>query len=102
MTLGEKRRKFSHMLAMLVLHAEDLGFGVAIDDVKRRESCGYGHPRSAHRVGLAGDILLYKGSRYLTAAKHHEALHDYWDILGGAPRIAGDMNHYSLEHQGVR
>jgi hypothetical protein len=103
MTLGSKRRKFSTMLAQLILYANDEGYGVAVDFVKRCEDCPVGHPRSAHKSGLAADINLYdKEGTYLTDPIHHEFLHDYWDSMEGAERIDNDMNHYSLEHQGVR
>jgi len=56
-----------------------------------------------HKSGLGIDLNLYnKNNQYLSSGIHHVLLHDYWDSIGGAPRIDHDMNHYSLEHQGVR
>ena len=49
---------------------------------------GYGHPKSCHKLKLADDF------NFDTAVDHHRA-HDFWDSLGGAKRIASDMNHYS-------
>ncbi len=103
MTLGAKRRKFTHMLALLILHAEHLGYGVAADYLKRCSSCPVGLDNSVHKNGLGLDLNLYnKSNQYLSAGVHHIPLHDYWDSIGGAPRIDRDMNHYSLEHHGVR
>jgi hypothetical protein len=103
MTLGAKRRKFTHMLALLILYAEGLGFGVAVRECFRDEDCTHGHPESAHRSGLAGDLDLYDAEdSYLIDGKYHKKLHDFWDAIGGAKRIDGDLNHYSLKHRGVR
>ena len=102
MTLGEKRRKFTHMLAMLILHAEDEGFGVAVDFVKRCEDCRVGHRNSTHKKGLAADLHLYRDGVYLDSGEEHKTLHDFWDSMGGSARIDHDLNHYSLEDGGVR
>ena len=37
---------------------------------------------------------------YITNSFGHDKIHDEWDKRGGAPRIEGDMNHYSMEHNG--
>jgi len=102
MTLGQKRRQFTIMLARLIIYAESIHFGVAIDYAKRCPNCLIGMQNSCHKVGLAADIHLYRNHRYLSSGKHHRLLHDYWDAMGGAERITSDMNHYSLEHHGVR
>jgi hypothetical protein len=103
MTLGAKRRKFTHMQALLVLYLEGLGFGVAGRELYRDDHCTHGHTKSAHRSGLAIDLDLYdEDNNYLTEGKYHKKGHDFWDAIGGAKRIEGDMNHYSLKHRGVR
>jgi len=103
MTLGAKRRQFTHMVALLILHAEQLGYGVAADYLKRCATCPVGKSNSVHKSGLGLDLNLYnKTGQYLTADIHHIALHDFWDSIGGAERIKRDMNHYSLSYQGVR
>ena len=100
MSLGADRREFTHMLALLVLHAEQLGYGVAADFLKRCEDCPVGHKTSLHKSGLAVDLNLYHGSKYLTDPKEHTALHDFWDTIGGNERIANDANHYSYGGDG--
>ena len=103
MTLGDKRRDFTHMMALLILHADKMGYGVAADFLKRCEDCPVGHKTSLHKQGLAVDLNLYSpNGDYLTDPKHHDVLHDYWDMLGGAERIENDRNHYSLAHDGMR
>ena len=91
------------MLANLILYAASKGIFVSIGDVfrdprlhgKLGESKGYGHKNSCHKLKLAADLNTMDD-------KDHSTLHDYWEAHGGAVRIAGDMNHYSLEWQGMR
>ncbi len=94
MSIAKKQQRFSQLVARLILHADILGYDVTFGDAYRDERCGYGHPKSLHRWRLAIDLNLFKDGIYLTDWAAHEALHDYWDTIGGAPRIADDMNHY--------
>ena len=104
-SLGEKRRKFSKMLCLLQHYILFLGHDYALDQTKRCKECPIGHPRSTHKSGVAVDILLYSPTGdypYSQDKIIHNQLHDFWDLLGGAERIENDLNHYSLEHGGVR
>ncbi len=126
MKLGSKRRIFTRHLADLLLYANGLGLGTALDAVLRKTG---GHRKSTHRVGLGADVNLYKprplgsGWSYLTSTKAHEPLGLYWENKSGwympngarvAKRTAGasflefcwggrfnDGNHYSIKHAGV-
>lgn len=100
--LGDKRRQFSKMVGLLLHYAEVLGYDYALDYVKRCDDCHIGHPNSTHKSGLAIDLHLYHFGHYITDGSGHKELHDFWDLMGGAERIPHDMNHYSLEWQGVR
>ena len=103
MRLSETRHKFRRMKRMLIAYGEFLEYNVVEDQGKRCADCPNTHPRSTHKVGLAIDLILYsKDWRYLTADNHYAQLHLFWDFIGGAERIDGDLNHFSLEHQGVR
>lgn len=105
MTLGEKRREFSKMLGLLMHYIEYIGIDYALDQGKRCDTCPNTHPKSVHKVGLGQDILLYGpgGSfPHPSADQLYRDLHDFWDFLGGAKRIDNDLNHFSLEHEGVR
>ena len=102
MSLGNKRRQFSQMVALLIQYAHFLGYECAIDYVKRCEDCQVGHDRSLHKQGLAMDLHLYLEGEYVTTGLPHADLHDFWDLIGGAKRINADMNHYSLAHGGMR
>ena len=101
--LGEKRRQFSKMLGLLLHYADYLGYTYSLEQSKRCKDCPIGHPKSTHKVGLAQDINLFQPwGDLITDETGHKELHDFWDFLGGAERIKYDMNHYSLEYNGVR
>lgn len=103
MKLSEKRVLFTSMLARLIIHGEQLGYRIALDDVKRQKTCSHGHAKSTHRSGLAGDLILYtEAGGVVTSLEPFRKLHDYWDSIGGSERINGDLGHFSLEHNGVR
>lgn len=106
LSLKEKRWKFARMLPRLIDEAHALGYEVAIDHVKRCATCSVGHPLSVHKVGLAVDLILYSPEgEWLqgeAARIGHTLLSDFWDTLGGAPRIEKDLRHYSLYHNGMR
>ena len=100
--LGNKRRELSRMLPLLIQYAHFLGYETAVDFVKRCEDCPTGHQNSLHKLGLAVDLHLYLHGEYLADGSGHDRLHDFWDLLGGAERISWDLNHYSIEHGGMR
>ena len=98
----KKQSKFAHMLALLILHAEQLGYEVTMGDCYRDKRCNYGHKKSLHKLRLAVDLNLFVDGEYVTADEYHIPLHQYWTSIGGAEPIMGDMNHYSVEHKGLR
>jgi hypothetical protein len=52
---------------------------------------------------MAIDILLFSGDIKITDDQPYNSLHDYWDKIGGAKRIPGDLGHFSLmTPEGVR
>jgi hypothetical protein len=113
MKLGAKQELFARMEPLLFLYTQFLGYSIRGGDGFRDprthgefgEKKGYGRKYSCHKLKLARDLNLAKDGIYLegeAAQIAHEKIHDFWDLLGGAQRIAGDMNHYSLEHNGYR
>jgi len=102
MRLQEKQSKFTVMIGKLILYANFLGYELTFGDAYRSPDVPYGHPLSLHRSRLAVDFNIFKDSEYLTDGSGHNELHDYWDRLGGAERIKNDLNHYSLDHGGMR
>ena len=99
-SLGKKQEEFAVAIADLILFAHSKTIKVRIKDAfrdprlhgKYGEKLGYGAANSVHKLSLAVDL-------YTENPKNHKELHDYWDSLGGAPRIENDMNHYSFKFQ---
>ena len=102
MTLREKQSKFAQMVARLLITAAARGYDVTFGDAYRDPRCPYGSKNSLHKKRLAIDLNLFKNGKWLTDGSGHDELHDLWDKWGGAERIKGDLNHYSLEHEGRR
>ncbi len=108
MKLSTKRILFSTTLARLVLYLNILGYGVAIDYVKRCKDCKIGHKNSVHKSGLAADLNIYDDHGLYLSDKHpdtfviHSLAHTWWDENGGAKRIKNDLNHYSFKYKGMR
>ena len=115
MTLREARINFSLCLAKLILHADTLGYEVALDEVTERitekDPTSDHMKNSLHHLGLAGDLNLYKDGQYLSKTEDHQILGEYWEQMGkdlGLPLCWGgrfakpDGNHYALEWLGRR
>ena len=111
MTYREARCRFSEALAELVLHARDLGYEIAFNEVMDRVTVKdptTDHMKgSLHELGLAADLDLYQGGRYLEKTEDHRVLGEWWEARGtnlGLPLTWGgrfnDGNHYSLAWQG--
>lgn len=91
------------MLNLLESYIIFLGYEFARDEGKRCVDCPNTHPRGVHKVGLGQDYVIYlPGGAVDEQGVVHDMLHDFWDYIGGAPRIEGDLGHYSLSWQGVR
>lgn len=103
MKLSEKQQQFAHMVALLILHAEQLGYRVTFGDAYRDSRCPYGSEVSLHRKRLAVDLNLFKDGTYLFATVDHQPLGEYWESIGGTwGGRFNDGNHYSLEYEGVK
>jgi hypothetical protein len=114
MRLGAKQELFSRMVPLLYLYAQFHGYQIRTGDAFRdprvhgevgEKKAVYGHRNSCHKLKLAIDCNVTKDGVYLEgqAAKDaHNFLHDFWLMLGGASRIPHDLNHYSLEHDGMK
>ena len=105
MTLGQKQRKFTRMIADLIVFAYDSGYELSFGDAYRDPRAPYGHPKSLHRARLAVDLNLFKDGNYLTRTDDHQLLGEFWESIGGTwgGRFSSpDGNHYSLEHNGIK
>lgn len=111
-TLGQKQRRFTRAIGMLICHAYDLGYELTVGDAYRDprlhgnhgEKKGYGSANSVHKLRLAVDLNLFVGGEYITSGDHPawDKLHKYWKGLGGANMVPNDANHFSFEYGGFR
>lgn len=109
MTLGQKQRKFTRMVADLIVFAYEQGYELTFGDAFRDprvhgavgEKKSYSSANSLHKERLAVDFNLFKDGRFLTQSEDHRPLGEYWESLGGSwGGRFNDGNHYSLEHGG--
>ena len=115
MTLGEKQRLFTKLMAQLVLwayeHDYELTVGDAYRDPRSHGEWGvtkertYGRSRSNHKRRLAMDFNLFIDGKYQTTSEAYKELGEYWESLHELCRWGGrfsDGNHFSLLHEGIR
>ena len=112
MTLGEKQRKFTYMVASLIIWAYEqdyeLTFGEAyrtLEQAALNVTKGSGISNSLHTKRLAVDLNLFIRGVYITNSANYTPLGVYWESLGGSwgGRFSRpDGNHFSLSHEGVR
>lgn len=110
-SLGDKQRRFTQMLAQLVVYAYSIGYELTYGDAYRDprvhgdmgEKVGYSSANSNHKQRLAVDFNLFKDGEYLTQSEDYLPLGEYWEFLGGTwGGRFDDGNHFSLEHNGVK
>ncbi|QDB70879.1 hypothetical protein [Pseudomonas virus PBPA162] len=110
-TLGQKQRRFTRMIGLLIEYAYTNGYELTFGDAFRDPRLhgevgvkkGYGHASSTHKSRLAVDFNLFKDGKFLTSSEDHKPLGEYWESLGGTwGGRFNDGNHYSLEHNGFK
>ncbi len=102
MSVRPKQSEFARKIAVLKLVAFEMGYELTEGDYYRDPRVPYGNPKSLHKLRLAADLNLFKDGVLLTDGSGHDELHKVWDKMGGARAIENDLNHYSLEHNGMR
>lgn len=112
MTLGDKQRTFTLMVAALITwayeHELELTFGEAYrtpEQAALNAASGSGIANSLHTLRLAIDLNLFIRDVYQTQSEAYRPLGEKWEALGGSwgGRFSKpDGNHFSLEHEGVR
>ena len=112
MTLSEAQRKFTRMVADLIVWAYANGFELVLGEAYRtpeqaalNAQKGSGIADSLHTKCLAIDLNLFKDGVYMKESADHEPLGVYWESIGGAwggRFTKPDGNHYSLEWEGVK
>ena len=109
MSLGNRQRQFTLMLAKLVTYAYEQGYELTLGDAYRDPrvfgehgaKAGYGSANSNHKLRLAQDLNLFKNGVWLSSTDDHQFLGEYWESIGGSwGGRFNDGNHYSLEYQG--
>ena len=114
MTLGEKQRKFTRLVGILIGWAYDNGYELTFGEAYRtpeqaqlNAQKGSGIANSLHISRLAIDLNLFVEGQYVSGTESYRPLGDYWKTLDPEARWGGDFsrpdgNHFSLEHQGVK
>lgn len=112
MTLGEKQRKFTLYVALLIQYAYARGFELTFAEAYRtpeqaavNASNGTGTLTSLHISRLAIDLNLFRDGAYLTGTADHRPLGNFWKSLDPLCCWGGDFskpdgNHYSMLHEG--
>lgn len=108
MTLGEKQRLFSRLLADLIQFAYKRGFELTMGECFRtpeqaalNAQKGIGVKDSLHTKRLAVDLNLFINGEYQPHSEDHRPLGEYWESLHPLCRWGGrfskpDGNHYEL------
>jgi hypothetical protein len=115
MTLGNKQRLFTKLMAQLVLWAYENGYELTVGDAYRdprshgeygtRKEGTYGRKKSNHKRRLAMDFNLFIDGEYQTTSEAYQELGEYWESLHELCSWGGrfnDGNHFSLLHEGRR
>ena len=111
MTRGSEQKRFTLMVAQLIIFAYSKGYELTFGDAYRDpslfgevgESKGYGRANSLHKMRLAVDFNLFKGGKFLQETDDHKELGEFWESLGGSwGGRFNDGNHYSLKYRGLR
>ena len=97
MTLGQKQRRFTRLVGMLIDYAYMKGYELSFGDAWAKDGHRVG---SLHYDRLAIDLNLFLDGKYLTTTSQHSFLGEFWENLddhctwGGRFR-SKDGNHYS-------
>lgn len=115
MTLGQKQRVYSFLIAKLIMHIYESGYEVTLgefwrspEEAERLANADKGIKNSLHTVKLAGDINLFKNGKYLTKTVDHQPFGEWWERQSTSEYTCtwggrfGDGNHYSISHQGKK
>jgi len=111
-TLGEKQRRFTRLVGLLIewayANGYELTFGDAfrsVEQAKLNSVAGKGIIGSLHCERLAIDLNLFRHGDYLKASEAYAPLGAYWESLGADCAWGGrfskpDGNHFSIRFGG--
>lgn len=99
MTLGQKQRRFTRLVGMLIDFAYMKGYELSFGDAWAKDGHREG---SLHYDRLAIDLNLFKDGKYLREASSHAFLGKFWksldpDATWGGDWESKDANHYSYD-----
>jgi hypothetical protein len=118
MTLSEKQRVFTSMVADLIIWAEEQGYGLTFGEVWRSDeqhvlnlkSGKSKAARSKHQDRLAVDFNLFIDDEYVTDSAKYRPLGEHWELIGGrwggrfgvepinwATKVGWDANHFEFK-----
>lgn len=116
MTLIDKQAFFAQQVALLIQHAQSLGYLVTLGEAYRPAvtasyyaAMGEGVNNSLHTKRLAIDLNLFMGTTFLTSIEDYRDLGNWWTaqstpdyqlVWGGKFQIP-DCDHFSLADGGV-
>lgn len=101
-----RRTEFTRRLWRILKYAEDCGYNVIVDNVKRSQleqlrlfeaglsKCDGTSHISQHQYGKAVDIYIIVSGKVSDDRIKYLILHKYWGYLGGKPMIPWDMGHF--------
>ena len=96
--LLKKQKQFTKMIGLLIHWAEEHGYELTFcpEHMNHKKN-------SLHYCGLAKDLNLFIGGKYMTTTEAHIPMGEFWESIGGTwGGRFNDGNHYSLEHGGVK
>jgi hypothetical protein len=114
MTLGERQRLFTRLVAKLIEFAYESGYELTFAEAYRtpeqaalNAKAGKGIAQSLHGMRLAIDLNLFRNGKYLTDSEAHRPLGEYWktlhpDCCWGGDFSKPDGNHYSMAYGGIK
>jgi len=110
LTLGQKQRLFTKLLARLLIWADANGYELSVGEAFRTKEqaelhakAGKGIANSLHCERLAMDFNLFINGKYQPSTESHRPLGEYWESLHPLCRWGGRFNdggHYSITHGG--
>jgi hypothetical protein len=98
LTTGDKQRKFTRLVALLIFEIYRRGYGATFGDAWAKTGHKSG---SFHYIRLAIDLNLFKDGQWLTTTEAHKEFGEYWESLDplctwGGHFPSPDGNHYSF------
>ncbi|MDX1902101.1 MAG: M15 family metallopeptidase [Gammaproteobacteria bacterium] len=115
MTLNEKQKKFTLLVARLIHWAYSKGYELTFGEAFRTQEQaalnakkGIGIRNSLHCQRLAIDLNLFINGVYQPDSAKYKPLGEYWKSLdpdccwGGDFKNLKDANHFSITHDGMK